>query len=122
MPLPGLPAGDRRRIRRRLARARGGVASDEGATALSFHAELGGRANTNVASALTAVRDSPAENRMNGPPALLELPPAVWMIQAGFARNWIFSFRTYNRGTKWTRRFRSMISIRQCLRTPRAIG
>ena len=63
-----------------------------------------------------------AENRMNVPPALLELPPAVWTIQAGIARNWIFSFRTYNRGTTWTRQFRSMISIRQCLSTPKAIG
>ena len=39
---------------------------------------------------------SPAENRMSGPPDSLESPPAVWTIRAGFARNWIFSFRTYS--------------------------
>jgi hypothetical protein len=53
------------------------------------------------------------QNRMNGPPALSASPPAVWTIQAGFDRNWIFSCRMHNRGITWTRRFRSIISIRR---------
>jgi hypothetical protein len=43
-------------------------------------------ANTNAASALTAVRDLPVENLMNGLKTLLESLQAVWTIQAGFAR------------------------------------
>lgn len=53
-------------------------------------------------------------------PTLSASPPAVWTIQAGFARKWIFSCRTHNRGTTWTRPFRSMISIRRCLRAHKA--
>ena len=42
-----------------------------------------------------------------------EFWPAASMIQVGFSRRWIFSFRTLNRGIKWIRQFRNSSNTRQ---------
>jgi hypothetical protein len=58
---------------------------------------------------------------MSGPQGSSELLRAVWTIQAGFVRKWIFSSQTHNRGTKWTRQFRNTNFIRHRQRMRKTI-
>ena len=78
-------------------------------------------ANINAVSVPTVAHGSPERNRNQTIHRTSEYSPAASMIQAGFARRWIFSCPTLNRGIRWIPRFRNSKSTRQRQQTNRDV-